>query len=146
MSEIVDSTVRRAVYASFCAGTVPTRAAVERITGLDDESIAASYQRLAAGHVLVLQPASGEIWMAMPFSAIPTPFVVTSGELRWWANCAWDALGIGAATGHDIEISTQCPDCADPLGIAVRGGELVGEGVVHFAVPAAHWWDDVGFT
>jgi hypothetical protein len=21
-----------------------------------------------------------------------------------------------------------------------------GEGVVHFAVTAAHWWDDIGFT
>jgi hypothetical protein len=29
----------------------------------------------------------------------------------------------------------------------VEGGELrSGAGVSHFAVPARHWWDDIGYT
>jgi hypothetical protein len=31
--------------------------------------------------------------------------------------------------------------------LEVRGGALAhGEGVVHFAVPARRWWDNIGFT
>jgi hypothetical protein len=31
--------------------------------------------------------------------------------------------------------------------LRVEGGELgEGDGVAHFAVPAARWWDDIGFT
>ena len=31
--------------------------------------------------------------------------------------------------------------------LRVEAGELIdGDGLAHFAVPAAHWWDDIGFT
>ena len=31
--------------------------------------------------------------------------------------------------------------------LEVRDGNLVrSEGVVHFAIPAHHWWDNIGFT
>jgi hypothetical protein len=30
--------------------------------------------------------------------------------------------------------------------LEVERGELHADGVAHFAVPAAHWWDDIGFT
>lgn len=70
-----------------------------------------------------------------------------AGERAWWANCAWDALGIAAATGRDVKIATECADCGAPLALAVRGGMLAaGKGVAHFAVPAARWWDDIGYT
>jgi hypothetical protein len=142
-----DGRVRRAVYAAFAAGDVPTRDAVGRATGLAPDAVVMSYRRLAEAHVLVLEPGSDEVWMAMPFSAKPTAFRVTAGETAWWANCAWDALGIAAATGCDVEIATDCPDCAEPLGLRVEAGALVpAPGIVHFAVPAAHWWDDIGFT
>jgi hypothetical protein len=26
------------------------------------------------------------------------------------------------------------------------GAQQFGEGLVHFAVPARNWWDDIGFT
>jgi hypothetical protein len=45
------------------------------------------------------------------------------------------------------EISTSCPDCGDPPPVRTTGRALAaGTGVVHFAVPAASWWDDIGFT
>jgi hypothetical protein len=31
--------------------------------------------------------------------------------------------------------------------LTVASGELAdSEGAIHFAVPAAHWWDDIVFT
>jgi hypothetical protein len=35
-----------------------------------------------------------------------------------------------------------------PLRLEVRDGALEepSEGVIHFAVPAARWWDDIGST
>ena len=42
---------------------------------------------------------------------------------------------------------TSCPDCEEPMEFRVEGGELLsGDGVAHFAVPARHWWDDIGYT
>ena len=44
-------------------------------------------------------------------------------------------------------VRTWCPDCRERLSVSVRDDELVsGHAVVHYAVPAAGWWDDIGFT
>jgi hypothetical protein len=49
--------------------------------------------------------------------------------------------------GGTGSVSTWCPDCREPLQVSVENNRLTsGEGVVHFAVPAAHWWDDIGFN
>jgi Alkylmercury lyase len=144
----LDDLVRGAIYDALAeSGRSPARADVARVTGLRPDDVAAAYQRLSDRHVIVLDPESGEVWMAMPFSAVPTAFRVSSGATQWWANCAWDALGIAAATQRDVTVDTTCPDCGDPLRLDVRRGAVpAGPGIVHFAVPAAHWWDDIGFT
>lgn len=144
---LVDTTVRMAVYGALAeSGLAPLRLDVAHTTGLSAPEVAASFTRLAAACVLVLDPA-GEVWMAMPFSNVPTAFRVRSAGKMWWANCAWDALGIAAATGRDVAVDTDCPDCGDPLALAVRSGALdAADGVAHFAVPAARWWDDIGDT
>ena len=49
---------------------------------------------LNVGKTVLLNPRTGEIWMAGPFSAVPTPYEVSADGVRWWANCAWDMLGI----------------------------------------------------
>ena len=43
-------------------------------------------------------------------------------------------------------VSTWWPDCHEKMSVTVADGIASGEGVVHFAVPAAHWWDDIGFA
>jgi hypothetical protein len=104
-------------------------------------------KRLAAGKVLILAPNDGNIWAANPFCAVPSGFRVLAGGKTYWGICIWDALGIAAALGKDAVISAPCGDCGDPMGLEVRDGRLVrSEGVVHFAVPARHWWDNIGFT
>lgn len=144
---VVDAAIRVAIYEMLVErGVAPTRAELARVTGLAANAVATSMARLAAAHVLVLDDA-GELRMAMPFSAVPTAFRVRSDDRAWWANCAWDALGIAAATGRDVDITTDCPDCGAPLALGVRNGALQSsEGVAHFAVPAARWWDDIGYT
>ena len=142
-----DLAVRSAVYARFAAGDVPSAVAVAADLAMDVDAVIECYERLAAAHVLVLDPDSREVWMAMPFSAVPTAFRVDGLGRQWFANCAWDAFGIAVALTCDVSIETYCPDCGAPMTYGVRGGELTRrDGVVHFAVPAKHWWDDIGFT
>jgi alkylmercury lyase-like protein len=143
----VDSHVRQAVYAAFARGQVPSRAAVAVTLRVAEVHVAESYERLAAGHVLVLQPDTREVWMAMPFSAVPTPFKVEGSREYWWANCAWDALGVPVALEIDARIRTRCAYSDDPIDLHVEGGLCRSDPcVAHFAVPARRWWDDIGFT
>ncbi|HJR16381.1 MAG TPA: organomercurial lyase [Gemmatimonadales bacterium] len=143
-----DTEVRLAIYRYFArTGDAPSVQHTSDEIGAPSRSVRASMERLAAAHVLVLDPATRELWMAMPFSAVPTAFRVHGEGRAWWANCAWDALGISAMLQLRVEIVSSCPDCGDPAPIRTSGdGVSDGSGVVHFAVPAASWWEDIGFT
>ena len=144
----LDRQVRLSVYRHLVGtGQAPTLRDTSVDVGLDSTDISASLERLDASHALVLHPTTRELWMAMPFSAIPTGFRVTSAEHAWWANCAWDALGISAMLQIPAEIRTSCACCGDSLTVRTTGRALRDvSGVVHFAVPAAAWWEDIGFT
>ena len=107
-----DLAVRSAVYARFAAGDVPSASEVAADLAMDVDAVIECYERLAAAHVLVLDPDSREVWMAMPFSAVPTAFVVTGLGRQWFANCAWDAFGIAVALSCDVSIATYCLDAA----------------------------------
>ena len=144
----LDNEVRLAVYDFFAAhGRPPVAAEIAPEVSVRTNEVEDAYRRLADAHVLVLAPGTPYIWMANPFSALPTPFVVTTGGRKWWGNCIWDALGILATLGTDGNVRTSCPDCGDEIELEVRDGELVaGDGLVHYSVPAARWWDDIGFN
>jgi hypothetical protein len=45
-------------------------------------------------------------------------------------------------------VETRCPLSGDPLQLHVgtNGPSPDTKGVIHFAVPAAQWWDNIGFT
>jgi hypothetical protein len=97
--------------------------------------------------MLVLQRDSGEVLMANPFSAVPTPFVVTIGERSWWGNCIWDAMGIAAMVGADAELDASCGCCGTSMKLQIpRGCRDEDSRVAHFAIPAAHWWDDIVYN
>jgi hypothetical protein len=84
--------------------------------------------------------------MAHPFSGVETDFRVTATDgRRWMANCAWDGLAILALMG-DGQLDTHSPATGESLRFEVTGGRVTGEGLVHFLVPAAHFWDDIGYT
>lgn len=115
--------------------------------GTRPEAIPAAYRRLAEAHAIVLD-AAGDLWMAHPFSAVPTPFAVDAGGTTHQANCVWDALGVIELLGGTGTARFPCPDCGEPQRVHVRDHELhdAPELLVHFAVPAARWYEDIGFT
>lgn len=146
--QTLDSAVRLEAYRFFVEqGRPPVGAELAETLATEQASVEGSLRRLAEAHVLVLAPGTPYIWMANPLSAIPTPFRVEVGGRRLFGNCIWDALGIVAMLGGTGTVTTWCPDCHQRMSVTVAENRLAsGEGVVHFAVPAAHWWDDIGFT
>jgi hypothetical protein len=144
-----DLRIRNHLYTSFVAdGHAQTAEETGMALGLAENEVEAAYRRLHDAHALVLHPGTTEIRMLNPFSAVETPHRVVAGGRSWFANCAWDALGIPGALHTDGDIGSECPDCGEPLELEVRDGRLVrgAELLVHFAVPARRWWDDIAFT
>ena len=146
LSEL-EQRVRHAVYRTFAVGGIPISTTIAEDCELPVEEIRDAYARLHAAHAIVLDSKSGEVRMALPFSAVPTPHRVTAGRRTWFANCAWDAFGIPALLNCDARCESICADCEAPISYRVEQGRLAdGRGVVHFAVRASKWWDDIHFT
>lgn len=143
-----DDAVRVHVYERFvAAGRPPAVAETAAALGLDEAEAASAYRRLDEAHVIVLAPGTTDIWMAAPLSAVPTPFSVETERGSFYGNCIWDGLGTIAMLGRSGRVETSCPDCREPLAFDVRDGELEPvDAVVHYAVPAARWWEDIGFS
>jgi hypothetical protein len=145
--EGLDRVVRRQVYEHLLEGEAPTPAELANALNLPAAEIGASLQRLAGGRALVFDPSGTQLRMAMPLSAIPTEFRVECRGRTLWAPCAWDALGIPAMLGRPARIVTGCGDCGEEIVLqADARGAPAGSEVVHFAVPAARWWDDIFYT
>ena len=106
-----------------------------------------AWRRLHDEHALVLDE-HGDPRMLNPFAVAETAHRVETADGRgWYANCAWDALGVLAALGQDGRVETSCLDCGDRIDLEVRDGEPDrSDTLFHCLVPAAHWWDDIVFT
>src|SRR5881227_4209791 len=98
-----DLELRRRTYARFVE--------LGRAPALDElgerEDVLAGWRRLHDAHALVLNPATDELRMANPFSAVPTAYRVRAAGRWWYANCAWDAFGICAALNARSEEHTS---------------------------------------
>jgi hypothetical protein len=145
--ETADLELRNATYRLFVdLGRAPTAAEVGNAAGADEPAVREGWRRLHEAHALVLD-AEGEILMLNPFAARPTPFRVEAAGRSWFANCGWDAFGIGAAMQVDSTIHSVCADCRDPIQVEVRDGLPADQHLVfHVLVPAVSWWNDIGFT
>jgi hypothetical protein len=140
--------VRNLTYGLFVElARAPSAEEIGRHGGLSESEVAGSWRELDEAHALVLDPATGQIRMANPFSAVPTAHRVQAAGRWWYGNCAWDALGICAALHADGHIETSCPDCAEAIVLEIRNGAVDDEGLLfHCLIPATHWWDDIVFT
>lgn len=141
--------VRLHVFRTAAAtGRVPQPLAIAQALNQPEAEVHEALRQLAAAKVLILAPNSTNIWAANPFCAVPTGFRVEANGLTYFGICIWDAMGVIAAIGAaDANIFASCGDCGEPIELAVRAGELLESAdVVHFAVPAHHWWDNIGFT
>jgi hypothetical protein len=143
-----DVALRNETYRAFVElGRAPSAEEVAGATNSTADDVRAGWRRLHVEHALVLDAAGTEIRMANPFSAVPTAYRVRAGGRRWYANCAWDAFGICAALNSDGRIETSCPDCGEPVTIAVEDARPDDPSLLfHCLLPARRWWDDIVFT
>lgn len=148
MEENILWDIRSFVYQHFAETTRPPR--VEETASrfaLTHEQAASVYEALHQRHAFFLQPGTHDILMANPFSGVETPFKVHADHKTYFANCAWDSLGIPAALHVDAEIEARCSQSGENIHLTVRGGEVQYEAaLVHFLVPFRNWYDDLPFT
>ena len=143
-----DTQVKVAIYRHFAeTGRRPLPAEVAEVVGTDAGSVLEAYPRLRAQRVLALEVDGSAIRMAPPFSGVPTQHSVIAGGKQYFANCAWDALGVLAALHQPGEVHSRCEQSGAPLilNVGLEGPEP-STWLFHCLVPAARWWDDIVFT
>ncbi len=145
---VSDQAIRNRVYEQLLAsGNMPSATAVASSFGIERLEVLEAFKRLYAQRAVALMPESGEVLMASPFSAVPTAYLVDCKGKSWFANCAWDALAIPAAMGARGSIRASCACCGEAMHAEVESRKLLsGEGVLHIAMPAKTWWNDIHFT
>jgi hypothetical protein len=125
----------------------PTAGEIAEHWRTDEDSVKRMLGALEIGKTVLVDPKSGEIWMAGPFAASPTPYRVIGSRASWWANCAWDMLGIAALASEPVRIEASCTDCREAMTMhADPSAGASDPGIVHFLLPARRWYDDIGFT
>jgi alkylmercury lyase-like protein len=143
-----DTRVKLEIYGRVAETTrMPTASEVAEGVGASRAEVVEAYLRLYRSRVLVLEPDQATIRMAPPFSGVPTQHLVRVDEKEYFANCAWDALGVLAALHSSGEVFSRCEQTHEPLHVRVHAdGPEPERCVIHFAVPASQWWKDIVFT
>jgi len=144
-----DTTVKLHIYETIAQTTQPpTTRDVAHALGAPLTEVEAAFDTLHKKRLLVPEPGDpARIRMAPPFSGIETAFRVKVQNKLYYANCAWDALGIPAALHHDAVVEAVDGYNGEPITLEVKDGQPLPQPcVIHFAVPAAHWWDDIIYT
>jgi hypothetical protein len=146
-SDRLEARLRQYIYRQFIRdGRAPAVAEMANALSSPTRKVRAALQRLAQTHAFVLQE-NGELWRAAPFSAVPTAFPVHVGKHSWYGNCIWDALGIPAMLQKDARVDASCGCCNYEMVLEVKAGKLrATKGVIHIAVPARRWYEDIVFT
>lgn len=140
--------VRAFVYRHFAEMTrAPGVDETARHFNISNEEASELYIELNNRHSFFLEPGTLTIRMANPFSAIPTDFKVHANGKTYFANCAWDMLGIPAALHCDAVINAVFTESNESVQLEIEDGKVTNsELLVHFPLPFAHWYDDLVFT
>ncbi|MCQ3937923.1 MAG: hypothetical protein DPW18_12855 [Chloroflexi bacterium] len=159
MDESLVWQVRHFVYSHFAEAAHPP--SVDEIVahlGISTDQASELYKELHNRHALFLDVEKAAIRMAWPFSGIPTDFKVHAGGKTYFANCAWDMLGIPAALHADAVIEAVCTESNELVRLEIKNGNIAPAAVpggggaasssllVHFPLPFSHWYDDLVFT
>lgn len=144
----IDVRVKVAIYRHFAeTGRRPEPSEVAKRAGLEVEQVLAAYRSVREQRLLLLEADGVTIQMAPPFSGVPTQHCVEVDHVQYFANCAWDALGIPAALHKAGTVRSRCEQSGEPLDLAVGvDGPEASAWLFHCLVPAAKWWDDLIFT
>src|SRR5262245_43359023 len=151
--------VRAFVYRHF-ADTAQPPAVDEtaRHFHISTEEAGNYYRELHNHHAFFLEPETLTVRMAWPFSAVPTIFKVHVNGKTYYANCAWDMLGIPVLLQSDAVLEAICTESNDLVRLEIKNGDFTkaaipgGEDIalselrVHYPLPFARWYDDVVFT
>jgi hypothetical protein len=111
-----ETAVSRRVLQLFVdrGGPLPIEEVVAGFPDVPTESIRQALVKLDDDDLIRIH--AGQVDMAYPFSALPTPWLVRlSGNHERFACCAVDALGIAPMIGQSIEIRSRCHHCGEPL-------------------------------
>ena len=140
--------LRAFVYRHFAETTRPPH--VDEVAShfaLTHEQAVAGYEELHRRHAFFLRPGTDEILMANPFSGVETTFRVRAKGKTYFANCAWDSLGIPVALHTDAEIEATCAQSGEQIYIRVSRGAVSGSDVLaHFLIPFRDWYADLMST
>jgi hypothetical protein len=144
----LDLSAKLAIYAHFAAtGSRPTVDDIAARVGIAVSKVREVFGRLRTQRVLVLEEDGASIRMAPPFSGVPTQHRVTAAGVSYYANCAWDALGIPAALHKPATVYSRCEQSLEPLELTVSDERPASsDWRFHCVVPASQWWDDIVFT
>jgi hypothetical protein len=84
---ITDLDVRHFIYTTF-VGTSrpPTTLETADYFKISIAAVEGAYERLANAHHIALAPGSHGVWMAHPFSGLPTNYVTKVEDKRYWGN------------------------------------------------------------
>ncbi len=143
-----DLKTRHQIYHFFADNCrAPSYQEVAYLLNAEKENVRVSFHKLHERHMIFLEPGADTIRMANPFSAIPTNYKVISGNKKWWANCAWDSLGIAAALKIDVQIEASYSDNQETVELQVNHGVADGKNhIIYFPLPCRQWYDDLIFT
>lgn len=124
-------------------GFAPSMDELSKALGWPEEVLRDVLSRLAEIRGVILKPNSFDVWGIHPFTLMPTPTWVEADRGGWWANCAWCALGIGAALQHDVRIVTRLGAEQKTLELVVRDGRPSDDRLlVHFPFRPGEWWSN----
>ncbi|MBM3180764.1 MAG: hypothetical protein FJZ86_10450 [Chloroflexi bacterium] len=87
---------------------------------ISNEEAGEIYKELHNRHALFLEPETLTIRMANPFSGISTDFRVHANGRTYYANCAWDMLGISAVLHCDAVIEAVCTESNKTVQLEVK--------------------------
>ena len=163
---------RHFVYQHFADTTHPPSVdVIAAHFNISTEEATEYYKELHNRHAFFLDLETLTIRMANPFSGVPTDFKVHANGKTYYANCAWDMLGIPAALHSDnAVIEAKFTESNELVNLEIKDGHVIlsrdsGEGsppptsetlrpfgaqsdtlLVHFPLPFAQWYDDLVFT
>jgi len=126
-------------------GHAPSLQRLAELAKLTEDRALSILKKLESIHGVILVPNSSRIWSIHPFALNPTSFWVSTADATrgWWANCAWCALGIGAAIQQDLTITTSDGGEGDLLKFSVVAGRPSRiDLLMNFPYPPERWWDN----
>jgi len=92
-----------------------------------DQARAVLHQVAGMGLAMWLHPGTDLIASCAPFSSLPTLYRISiDGVPHGYAQCGLEVLAVRwLFPGYEVKIDSLCPDCGEPISLAMSDGELL---------------------